>query len=218
MIGVEIVKSFLRLGVRNFRLFRAQYQWRARNPHNHTVITNVFPFNDITVGRHTYGPLTVLRWESPGEGLDIGSFCSIASGVKFILGGGHDLNTLSTYPFRHYFSGEDIVATTKGRVRISDDVWIGTDATILSGVSIGQGAVIAARSLVTGDVPAYAVVGGNPAKVIRYRFSPEIINILKQVDYSIYDERVIKEHLQELVEHLDDKSADEVAEIISKFK
>lgn len=78
---------------------------------------------------------------------------------------------------------------------IKDDVWIGAQATIMSGVTIGQGAVIGAKALVTKDVPPYAIVGGVPAKVIKYRFEKEIIDELLKIDFSKLDYKVIKEHI-----------------------
>lgn len=78
---------------------------------------------------------------------------------------------------------------------IKDDVWIGAQATIMSGVTIGQGAVIGAKALVTKDVPPYAIVGGVPAKVIKYRFEKEIIDELLKIDFSKFDYKVIKEHI-----------------------
>lgn len=217
MILIGVLTDFLRSWLRSFRLFYVQQKWRSLNRHNHTVVTNRFSFKDIIVGRHTYGPITVLRWESPGEGLEIGNFCSIAAGVKFILGGGHDLDTLSTYPFTHYFGNREIVATTKGAIKVEDDVWIGTDVTILSGVTIGQGAVIAAGSMITRDVAPYAVMGGNPAKVIRYRFSEEIVEELKKFDFGRIEEKKAAKQLDLLSTTLCTKTRKEISELICKF-
>ncbi len=183
MILFSICYKFLQKFYHIYRLFKTQIAWRNRNPHNYTVAENVFDFGNIVVGKHTYGPLTVFRWGSKEEGLKIGNYCSIASGVKFILGGNHDVDLLLTYPVRHFFGGGALVATSKGVIVIEDDVWIGTDATILSGVKVGRGAVIAAGSIVTKDVGPYEIVGGVPAKVLKKRFSDSIIKSINQYDY-----------------------------------
>jgi len=86
---------------------------------------------------------------------------------------------------------------------VNDDVWIGHGSTILSGVRIGQGAVVAAGSVVTKDVPLYAIVGGVPAKVIKYRFEPEMIEQLLKVDYSKLDEEMVRSHVEELYQKLE---------------
>ena len=94
---------------------------------------------------------------------------------------------------------------SKGNIIVDDDVWIGFRSTILSGVHIGQGAIVAAGSVVTKDVPPYAIVGGVPAKVIKYRFSPEMITELLRVDYSQLTEELVKEHIEDLYKDLEDK-------------
>jgi acetyltransferase-like isoleucine patch superfamily enzyme len=137
----------------------------------------------IKVGKFSYGPLEIMTWGAGNESLEIGNFVSIASGVKFILGGNHLFDTISTYPFKVKFLGEKAEARSKGKITVKDDVWIGTDAIILSGVTIGQGAVVAAGSVVVKDVPPYAIAGGNPAAVIKYRFSDDLIS--KVADFSI---------------------------------
>lgn len=110
--------------------------------------------------------------------LKIGSFCSIAGGVKILLGGNHNIKAVTTFPFYEWLPNLDRHKETKGDVIIGSDVWLASDCLILSGVTIGHGAVVAARSVVTKDIPPYAVVGGNPAKIIRYRFPEEIIQAL----------------------------------------
>lgn len=119
--------------------------------------------------------------------LVIGKFCSIASGAKFLLNGGnHTLASLSTYPFPVF--GEewrlDEPASAawdhKGDIVLGNDVWIGYEAVVLAGVHIGDGAIVAARSVVTGDVPPYAIVGGAPAGIIRWRFPDEVISVLQE--------------------------------------
>lgn len=138
-----------------------------KNKHNFTIVENCFNFSKVTVGKYTYGPIKALSFGNNNEKLVIGSFCSIAKEVTFLLGGAHNYQTLSTYPFPVKWFSED--TPSKGPIIIDDDVWIGYKATILSGVHIGQGAVIAAGAVVTKDVPAYSIVGGVPAKVIKFK-------------------------------------------------
>ena len=97
-------------------------------------------------------------------------------------------------------------AISKGDIIVGDDVWIGYGATILSGVYIGQGAVIAVGAVVSKDVPAYAIVGGIPAKVIKYRFSESVCKTLEKIDYSKIDEEFVKKHIDELYEEIDENT------------
>ena len=169
--------------------------WRIINAHNETVLVRSygrFDFKRVTVGRRSYGGLTIWTFGQPEESLTIGSFVSIADDVKFLLGGNHSMDNFSTFPYlTKYFA--TLEAITKGPVVIGDDVWIGYSSVILSGVSIGQGAVVAACSVVTKDVPPYSIVGGNPAKVIKYRFAPDIIEKMLRLDYSkVNDETILQ--------------------------
>ena len=121
-----------------------------------------------------------------GDKLQIGKFCSIAKNVKFIMNGGsHRIDTFSSYPFPIFggswaerLKNERLGAYPKGDTVIGNDVWLCRDAVIMPGVHIGDGAVIAAESVVVSDVPPYSIYGGNPAKLIKKRFSDEIIQIL----------------------------------------
>ncbi len=125
------------------------------------------------IGEYTYGKPDVLAHDKNTR-LKIGRFCSIARDVTIQLGGEHHTNWVTTYPFGDFFSQinrKENYAKSKGDVTIGNDVWIGHGAMILSGVTIGSGAVVAANAVVTKDVAPYAIVGGNPAKVIRYRFN-----------------------------------------------
>lgn len=123
--------------------------------------------------------------------LIIGKFCSIACGAKFIFNSAnHKLSSISTYPFPIFFEEwglnvKDITAAwdNKGDIVIGNDVWIGYEAVILSGVSIGDGAVIGTRAVVTKDVPPYTIVGGVPAKPIRKRFQREIVDTLLKIKW-----------------------------------
>ncbi|WP_342120272.1 glycosyltransferase [Pseudoduganella sp. OTU4001] len=174
---------------------RQAAQFRALNPHNEVTLERghgMVDFNRITVGRRSYGGLTLWMFGSPEEALHIGHYVSIADDAKFLLGGGHATDGFSTFPFQAKFFATT-EALSKGPIVIGDDVWIGYHCTILSGVTIGQGAVVAAGSVVTKDVPPYAVVGGTPAQVIRYRFTPEVIEKMLTLDYSqLSDETILR--------------------------
>jgi virginiamycin A acetyltransferase len=167
---VATIKNKLQKGVRRNK---------QRSP---MMATNPL-YKQYTIGEWSYGHPLVLSW---GEGatLRIGKFCSIADGVVIMLGGNHRSDWVTTYPFSNFFlEAREVVGhpQTNGNVNIGNDVWIGYQSLILSGVSVGNGAVIGARSVVTRDVPAYSVVAGNPARHIRYRFDESSISSLERI-------------------------------------
>lgn len=140
-----------------------------------------------TIGDYTYGNPTIKHWGEPTH-LYLGKFTSIAAEVTIFLGGNHRVDWVTTYPFNIMFKDVWPEAAnitghpcSNGDVVIGNDVWIGSGATILSGVTIGDGAVIAANALVTSNVPPYAIVGGNPAKLIKYRFDEKTIAALRAI-------------------------------------
>jgi len=112
------------------------------------------------------------------------------------------MDTLSTFPFKAKFCGDKVDSLSKGKIVVEDDVWIGTDALILSGTHIGKGAVIGARAVISGKIPAYTIVVGNPCKVVKYRFSEEIINQLENVDFNKIDEKLLKDNIDLLYKPL----------------
>jgi acetyltransferase-like isoleucine patch superfamily enzyme len=128
------------------------------------------------IGPHTYGQPEVFYYPNNAE-LEISDYCSIASDVGIFLGGEHHPEWVSTYPFGALWRehATPLQPRSRGNVVIGSDVWIGRNATIMSGVTVGHGAVIAAKSLIVKDVAPYAIVGGNPAKLIRYRFDEDTI-------------------------------------------
>ena len=136
--------------------------------------------------------------------LRIGKFCSIACGAKFLFtSANHTMKSLSTYPFPIFFEeweldGKDIrdAWDNKGDIVIGNDVWIGYEAVILSGVTIGDGAIIGTRALVTKDVPSYTIVGGVPAKPIRKRFDEATIQKLEEIQWWNWEEDRIKRNVQ----------------------
>lgn len=136
--------------------------------------------------------------------LMIGKFCSIACGAKFIFtSANHSLKSLSTYPFPIFFEewGLDVSDITdawdnKGDIIVGNDVWIGYEAVILSGVTIGDGAVVGSRAVVTKDIPPYTIVGGVPAKPIRKRFDDVTIARLLELQWWDWSEKRIKANLK----------------------
>lgn len=134
-------------------------------------------FYVVDLGDHTYmnDSAEVLSYRSP-QTVKIGKYSSIGA-CKFIVDGDHDLTHASTYPFREFglCDAAPENARNKGAPTVGNDVWICDGAVIVGGVDIGDGSVVAAHAVVAKDVPPYAVVAGNPAKVVKYRFSPELI-------------------------------------------
>ncbi|OBR68463.1 hypothetical protein A7K91_21320 [Paenibacillus oryzae] len=178
------------------KLLIFRIKWRIKNKSNSTIPRRIFNRNVVSVGKYTYGSLNIFTYGSENEGLEIGSYVSIASGVKFILGGNHHLDTISNFPIKNKVLFQSCVeSTSKGKIKIEDDVWIGTDSIILSGVTIGQGAVVGAGSVVSKSVPPYAIVVGNPAKVLKYRFSNDIIEELIKIDYKLIDKKFIENNI-----------------------
>lgn len=170
-----ILKSYLKLII-----FRKKY--RRLNKYNETSIMNFCDLSKVIVGKKTYGELHVTDWSPLDTKLRIGSYCSIAPNVRFLLGGEHNLHTISTYPFKVKSFGEEREANSKGDIVVKDDVWIGEGAIICSGITIGQGAVVAAGAVVTKNVEPYAIVGGNPARFIKWRFDEECRKKLCEID------------------------------------
>lgn len=150
----------------------------------------------IKIGDNTTinGPGTEFHGVS--SGIEIGKFCSIARHTA-MQDHNHDVNHITTYFIKHNVFNEpsrknDMIS--KGKIVIGNDVWIGTQSVILAGVTIGNGAVIAANSVVTTDVPPYAIVGGTPAKVLKYRFDTTIINELLRIKWWDWSIEKVKEN------------------------
>ncbi len=190
--------------LKNLKKFIKAKLWRRRNPHNFTTLAgDNFPLDKVTVGKLTYGSIHAISYGGNSEFLKIGNCCSIADEVTFLLGGGHRLDCVSTFPFRGKLVG-DVEAMTKGPIVLEDDVWIGYGATVLSGVTLGKGSVVGAGALVCGDVPSYAIVAGIPAKVIRYRFDDETRARLAAIDLGKVDAEFARKEIELLESPLDD--------------
>ncbi|MFS7244530.1 Vat family streptogramin A O-acetyltransferase [Rahnella inusitata] len=155
---------------------------------NPNIIIGDYTYYDDPEDSENFERNVLYHFPFIGDKLIIGKFCALARGVKFIMNGAnHKISGISTYPFYIFGQGwENVMPATeelpyKGDTEIGNDVWIGYEALFMPGVKIGHGAIISSRSVVTGDVPAYAIVGGNPAKVIRYRFDAETIAKLEDI-------------------------------------
>lgn len=177
-------------------------------------LKNIIKNPNIVVGDYTYyddfdnvenfEKNVKYHFDFTGDKLIIGKFCMIASGVKFIMNGANHLtNAVSSYPFAIFGNGwesamEGRTYPNKGDLIIGNDVWIGHAATIMAGVTIGDGAIIATNSVVTKDVAPYTIVGGNPAKEIRKRFSEEQISELLELKWWDWPIEKITEHVKKL--------------------
>ena len=171
------------------------------------IIGDYTMYNDFVKEPRDFEKNNVLyQYPINQDKLIIGKFCSIACGAKFIFNSAnHSLSSLSTYPFPIFFEewGLDVKDITKawdnkGDIVIGNDVWIGYEAVILAGVTIGDGAVIGTRAVVTKDVPPYTIVGGVPAKPIRKRFTQETIDSLLTIKWWNWSEERIRQHITEI--------------------
>ena len=192
------IKYILRQVMAGVRYKITQFMWIKKNTHNKTRMGNYFPLEKVSVGRYTYGQLNVHHFDAQNEGLIIGDFVSIGPNVEFFLGGEHHPKYISNYPFALYmdkcamYSKEDI--TTKGPIKVDDDVWLGAHVLVMSGVHIGRGAIIGAGSVVTKDIPPYAIFAGG--KIVKYRFDEHMINKLLMLDYSKVDEKFLEQNVE----------------------
>ena len=161
-------------------------------------------YNDFVNDPRDFEKNNVLyHYPINGDKLKIGKFCSIACGAKFMFtSGNHSMKSLSTYTFPIFFDEWELDAKNitdaldnKGDIVIGNDVWIGYEAVIMSGVKIGDGAIIGTRAVVTKDVLAYTIVGGVPAKPIRRRFDDETIGKLQKLRWWDWDREKIKQSI-----------------------
>jgi acetyltransferase-like isoleucine patch superfamily enzyme len=134
-----------------------------------------------TFGRFTYGSPRILKYPGDQNKVIVGSFCSIANSVTIFVGGNHNVRNVSTFPLLSKLEIDENVPLSNGDVVIGSDVWLGYGCTILSGVNIEHGAVVGAMAVVTKDVPPYGIVVGNPARLVRKRFSDDQIQRLLKI-------------------------------------
>jgi acetyltransferase-like isoleucine patch superfamily enzyme len=156
----------------------------------------------LIMGQGTYGRPEIIFYEGDKGKVIIGNYCSIADGVKIFVGGNpketHNLDFISIFPFLELYDWacDTKIPVQKGNgVNIGHDVWIGMDVFIMHGVNIGNGCVIAARSVVTKDIPAHSIAAGNPCKVIRKRFDDETIELLEKLQWWNWDIKKIKQEI-----------------------
>lgn len=173
---------------------------------NPNIIIGDYTYYDDLEDSENFERNVLYHYPFIGDKLIIGKFCALATGVKFIMNGAnHQMSGFSTYPFNIFGSGWERVTPKpeelpfKGDTVIGNDVWIGYEAVIMPGVKIGDGAIIAAKSVVVKDIPPYAVVGGNPASLLRQRFPDEIIDALLEIAWWNWDIEKITRNLEKIV-------------------
>jgi acetyltransferase-like isoleucine patch superfamily enzyme len=163
-------------------------------------------------GANTYGIPTINCYDLESK-VSVGDYCSIAGEVTFLLGANHK-SGITTYPMCKIDEIKTVTESSeKGNITIGNDVWIGYRATIIGEVTIGDGAIIGAGALVVDDVPPYAVVGGVPAKVIKYRFEKNQIDSLLKIKWWNWDKKVIKERYDEMY----NKEMSSISKFIEKY-
>ncbi len=169
---------------------------------NPNIIVGDYTYYDDPEDSENFEHNVLYHYPFIGDRLIIGRFCALARGVKFIMNGAnHKMAGFSTYPFQIFGNGWETAMPQpgqlpyKGDTVIGNDVWIGYDCLIMPGVKIGNGAIIAARSVVTADVPAYSIFGGNPAGLIKARFAPDIVAELEQIAWWDWPVEVISQNL-----------------------
>ena len=152
---------------------------------NPKIIIGDYTYYDDPEDSENFERNVLYHYSFSQDKLIIGRFCALATGIKFMMNGAnHKTSGFSTYPFYIFGNGwekvtpQDEELPSKGDTIVGNDVWIGYESIIMPGVTIGDGAIVAAKSVVVNDVPPYCVVGGNPAKVIKQRFDDETIKSL----------------------------------------
>jgi virginiamycin A acetyltransferase len=172
---------------------------------NPQIIIGDYTYYDDPVDSENFERNVLYLYPFIGDKLIIGKFCAIAQDVKFIMNGAnHKIDCLSTFPFSIFNNGWEKVVPQiselpyKGDTVINNDVWIGYESLIMPGVKIGDGAIIAARSLVSSDVAPYTVVGGNPAKLIKQRFPPETVKTLLDIKWWDWEAEKISRNLENI--------------------
>lgn len=173
---------------------------------NPNIIVGDYTYYDDFENVENFEKNVKYHFDFVGDKLIIGKFCMIASDVKFIMNGANHLTeAVSAYPFA-IFGGDWVGAMegktypNKGDINIGNDVWVGFNATIMAGVTVGDGAIIAANSTVVKDVAPYSIVGGNPAKEIRKRFSEDDISQLLEIKWWNWDIKKITDNIQNLTD------------------
>jgi acetyltransferase-like isoleucine patch superfamily enzyme len=174
--------------------FKRLFQFKSKK------LSDRFPQHQF--GKGTYSQKLHIHSWGEGAYLKIGAFCSIGKDVQIFLCGEHRVDWVTTYPFNVLWeSGKHLTGhpSSKGDIVIGNDVWIGREAVILSGITIGDGAVIGARAVVSKDVPSYSIVAGNPARIIRTRFEDDIVQKLLRIKWWEWEDEKIALFLPKLL-------------------
>ena len=173
---------------------------------NPKIIIGDYTYYDDPEDSENFERNVLYHYPFSQDKLIIGRFCALATGIKFIMNGAnHQILGFSTYPFYIFGNGWEKVTPRnndlpfKGDTVVGNDVWIGYKSIIMPGVTIGDGAIVAARSVVVNDVPAYSIVGGNPARIIKQRFTSETIQTLLQIAWWNWDIEKISANLEKIV-------------------
>jgi chloramphenicol O-acetyltransferase type B len=193
-----------------FKSYRESLIPRDKINNNHIIIGEHTYYSGYYHGKNFDDCIMYLdredhyKSEEKIDKLIIGKFCSIASGVKFMMGGnhGHNYNWIASYPldefdkeFDGYFNHIPKAYKKKGDTIIGNDIWFGAESLVMPGITIGDGAVIAARAVVTKNIGPYEIWGGNPAKLIKTRFTDEEIDILLEIKWWDWDIKTLQENL-----------------------
>lgn len=217
----RIYKYVIHIILRPLRSRKIQRLWRSKNIHNKMFIEPLnsfghpFPIDKVKVGNYSYGTLVVRQYGKSDCNLSIGNFCSIAQGVIFILGGEHNSSQFTTYPLSLLSLSKES-AFSKGDIVIEDDVWIGSNCLILSGITLAQGTIVAAGSVVVKSTNPYDIVGGAPARFIKKRFDEEIVNIARQIDMSLITEEFIAENIKLFQNNVNYETIMAIYDLLSK--
>jgi virginiamycin A acetyltransferase len=173
---------------------------------NPNIIIGDYTYYDDPEDSEDFERNVLYHFPFVGDRLIIGKFCALARGVKFIMNGAnHKLGGFSTYPFQIFGNGWEKVDPQpealpyKGNTVIGNDVWIGYETVIMPGVQVGDGAIVAAKSVVVSDVPPYTIFGGNPARCIRQRFDDEVIRSLLEIAWWDWEIEKITRNLDKIV-------------------
>lgn len=195
------------------------WRWKKLNPHNQTRPGSIFPNTFVKVGSYTYGILNVVIYDlnNKTDKILIGNYVSIADDVVFFLSENHQTKTVTTFPLKSILNKKQYYqdAISNGSIIIEDEVWIGYGVRILSGVTIGKGAIIATGAVVRNDIPPYTIAGGVPAKVIKNRFSEEITNRLLNINLIDLKAEIISKNIEEFYEEI--KTVEDLKNIENLF-
>lgn len=173
---------------------------------NPNIIIGDYTYYDDPVDSGDFERNVLYHFPFVGDKLIIGRYCAIATGTRFIMNGAnHRMSGFSTYPFDIFGHGWERVAPppdelpVKGDTIVGNDVWMGYQSLVMPGVHIGDGAIVAAGSVVTSDVDPFAIVGGNPARPIRTRFAPDIVAALLEIAWWNWEPRRVTANLEAIV-------------------